>query len=67
MIITRNSDSTLSRNLVEKSDRFIDQLYDMKEMLDCEKLYAHPPKLITENKRYVYLSRNKRLAMLKVS
>ncbi len=51
MIITRNKDSSLSRNLVEKSDRFIDRPYDMKEMLDyCEKLYENPPKLITENK-----------------
>lgn len=51
MVISRNQDSTLSRNLMEKSDRFIDRPYDTKEMLDyCEKLYENPPKLITENK-----------------
>lgn len=44
LIITRNSDSTLSDNLLVRRRLFIDKPYDRQEMVQfCENLVANPP------------------------
>ena len=44
LIITRNNDCTLSDNLLERKELFIDKPYDMKELLNfCENLILNPP------------------------
>lgn len=44
LIITRNSDCMLSRNLLEKNELFIDRSYDKQELIIfCEKLIDDPP------------------------
>ena len=45
LIITRNSDSTLSENILERKELFIDKTYDRKELIKfCENLIINPPK-----------------------
>ena len=49
LIIARNADSTLSKNLKNKSHLFNDKVYDKSEMIQyCESLLANPPKIIQE-------------------
>ena len=44
LIITRNSECDLSKNLQDKKDMFVDIKYSKKELLDyCENLLLHPP------------------------
>jgi superfamily II DNA or RNA helicase len=44
LIITRNNDSTLSDNLLERKELFIDKQYDRNELIDfCEILIINPP------------------------
>ena len=44
LIITRNNDCTLSENLLERNELFIDKTYDKNKMIDfCENLIANPP------------------------
>jgi hypothetical protein len=45
MIITRNSDSKLSSNLLAKNNLFLDKAYDKKELIKyCDELIKSPPK-----------------------
>ena len=45
LIITRNDDSTLSDNLLERKELFIDKLYNKDELIKfCEDLLLNPPK-----------------------
>ena len=44
LIITRNTECTLSNNLLERHKLFIDKTYCMKDIIDfCEKLLITPP------------------------
>ena len=44
LIITRNSDCTLSENLLERQELFIDRPYVKQEIIDfCENLVINPP------------------------
>ena len=44
LIITRNSESTLSDNLLARKDLFIDKTYDRQEIINyCENLITNPP------------------------
>jgi len=46
MIITRNSDSKLSFNLLAKNNLFLDKTYDKKELIKyCDELIKSPPKI----------------------
>ncbi len=45
MIIARNSDCMISKNLLEKKELFIDKVFDKTELITyCEKLLVNPPK-----------------------
>jgi superfamily II DNA or RNA helicase len=45
LIITRNNDCTLSENLLERKELFIDKKYDRNELINfCENLIVNPPK-----------------------
>ncbi len=45
LIIVRNSDCVLSKNLLEKKELFIDKVFDKTELITyCEKLLVNPPK-----------------------
>ncbi len=45
LIITRNNDSTLSENLLERNELFIDKPYNKNELINfCENLIINPPK-----------------------
>jgi len=45
LIITRNDDCTLSENLLERKELFIDKTYNKNELIDfCENLIIKPPK-----------------------
>ena len=45
LIIARNSDCTLSKNLLEKKELFIDRVFYKTELITyCEKLLVNPPK-----------------------
>ena len=45
LIITRNDDSTLSENLLERKELFIDKQYNKNELIDfCKNLIINPPK-----------------------
>ena len=44
LIITRNNDCTLSENLLERNELFIDKQYDKNELISfCENLMINPP------------------------
>ena len=44
LIITRNDDCTLSENLLERKELFIDKPYNKNELIDfCENLIINPP------------------------
>jgi len=44
LIITRNDDCTLSENLLERKELFIDRPYNKNELIDfCENLIINPP------------------------
>lgn len=44
LIITRNDDSTLSENLLERKELFIDKSYNKNELINfCENLIKNPP------------------------
>jgi superfamily II DNA or RNA helicase len=45
LIITRNNDCTLSENLLERKELFIDKPYNKNELINfCENLIINPPK-----------------------
>jgi hypothetical protein len=45
LIITRNSNCNLSKNILERKELFIDKTYDRKELINfCENLIINPPK-----------------------
>jgi len=45
LIITRNTDCTLSENLLERKELFIDRPFDKQELITfCENLIVNPPK-----------------------
>ena len=45
LIITRNNDCTLSENLLERKELFIDKPYNKDELINfCENLITNPPK-----------------------
>ena len=45
LIITRNTDCTLSENLLERKELFIDRPFDKQELITfCENLILNPPK-----------------------
>jgi superfamily II DNA or RNA helicase len=47
LIITRNSDSILGKNLLQRQDMFIDKRFSRKEIIEyCENIYKSPPKYI---------------------
>jgi superfamily II DNA or RNA helicase len=51
LIITRNTESTLSKNLLFRKKLFIDKTFSRKELIEyCEKLYKVPPKPIEYQK-----------------
>ena len=50
LIIARNNDSNLARNLRFKKQLFIDKTYDKKEIIKyCENLVASPPTIANKN------------------
>jgi superfamily II DNA or RNA helicase len=52
-IIARNSDCTLSKNLLERKELFIDKSYDKQELIDfCENLMINPPVYPTMNEEF---------------
>jgi len=54
MIITRNACSKLSKNLIDKSDLFLDVTYDKKEMITyCENLLLNPIVINDETEKFV--------------
>lgn len=58
LIITRNSDSKLSENLLFRKKLFIDKTYDKVDLLEyCKNLYNNPPK-INKHKEPIYKLRD---------
>jgi len=55
LIITRNSECSLSKNLLFKKNIFIDKPYPIKELLNyCENLLLNPPKLnLNDNEKII--------------
>jgi superfamily II DNA or RNA helicase len=44
LIITRNADSVLSNNLIDRKDMFIDKLYERNSIINyCQQLIQNPP------------------------
>jgi len=61
LIITKNEGCSLSKNLLEKNELFIDKTYNRQELLNfCENLYQNPPtnlindqnKQLVKNKKF---------------
>ena len=54
LIITRNNDSTLSDNLLGRSELFIDKPYNKQELITfCENLIINPPKYPKINSDFI--------------
>jgi len=50
LIVTRNQDCSLSKNLLEKNELFIDKTYNRQELLNfCENLYQNQPTHLINN------------------
>ncbi len=53
LIIARNSDSTLSENILERKELFIDRPYNKDELIKfCENLIINPPKYPVFNEEF---------------
>ncbi len=54
LIITRNSDCKLSKNLMDRKDLFLDKSYTKKNLIAfCENLFASPPKIPVINNNWI--------------
>ena len=50
MIITRNADSVLSKNLIDRKDMFIDKVYERNSIINyCQQLIQNPPEYPSVN------------------
>lgn len=54
MIITRNADSGLSKNLIDRKDMFVDKLYERNSIINyCQNLIQNPPEYPSINQTII--------------